>query len=268
MKIIISHDIDHLSALEHYNDTIIPKLLVRSQIEFFKGIISSKELFNRINDIFKNKWQNIKELIDFNTSQNLNTTFFMGVNNGLGLAYPLSSSIEWINYIKSRNFEVGVHGINYTSLEEITIEFDRFHSNVENKSFGIRMHYLRINGQILENLSKAGYLYDCSTSEMRSPYKINQMWEFPLQLMDVWVMNANNRWQSRNLDQAKDYSKQIIEKAVNANLKYFTVLFHDRYFSNSFKTWKDWYVWFIEWCKKNGFEFVNYRSAIRELEGK
>ena len=66
MKAIISHDIDHLSLWEHTNDLILPKFFVRAKIELFSGKISIPEYFLRMSDFFKNKWQNIDELIEFN----------------------------------------------------------------------------------------------------------------------------------------------------------------------------------------------------------
>ncbi len=36
MKIIISHDVDHITVLEHNRDLIIPKFIVRSFL--YKGL--------------------------------------------------------------------------------------------------------------------------------------------------------------------------------------------------------------------------------------
>ena len=68
MKAIVSHDIDHLTLTEHYlKDLIVPKHFVRSYIEFFSGKISIFEMFHRYGDIFKNQWQHIEALHEFNT---------------------------------------------------------------------------------------------------------------------------------------------------------------------------------------------------------
>jgi len=66
MKIIISHDVDHLSVWEHKTDLIIPKILIRNTIEFVKGYITTNEFVNRFKDILQNKWQRIDELMEFN----------------------------------------------------------------------------------------------------------------------------------------------------------------------------------------------------------
>ena len=36
MKIIVSHDVDHLFGRDHYNDLYLIKMFVRTNIEFFK----------------------------------------------------------------------------------------------------------------------------------------------------------------------------------------------------------------------------------------
>ena len=69
MQAIISHDIDHISVSEHLlKDSIVPKFIIRNGIELAKGKISMNEYVSRHVDLFKNKWQNIEELIDFNKS--------------------------------------------------------------------------------------------------------------------------------------------------------------------------------------------------------
>ena len=52
MKVIVSHDIDHLTVSEHlFKDAIVPKYYIRSYIELLSGKISLAELFNRsLND--------------------------------------------------------------------------------------------------------------------------------------------------------------------------------------------------------------------------
>lgn len=65
MKIIISHDVDHITAWEHRKDLIIPKFLVRNTIELTIGSITGKEYLLGFSSLFKNKWHNVKDLIDF-----------------------------------------------------------------------------------------------------------------------------------------------------------------------------------------------------------
>jgi len=90
MKVIVSHDIDHISASEHYfKDLIVPKHLVRSKIEFLTGKIGIGELANRYMELFRNKWHNLDELQSFNKQHSLPNTFFIGVQNGLRFSFSL-----------------------------------------------------------------------------------------------------------------------------------------------------------------------------------
>jgi len=97
MKAIFSYDIDHLTLSEHYfQDLIVPKFFVRSKIELLTGKISLAEFFYRIGDVFKNQWQHIEELHRFNKKNSVPTTYFIGVNKGVGLSYSTVQSAIWI----------------------------------------------------------------------------------------------------------------------------------------------------------------------------
>lgn len=267
MRAIISHDIDHLTVWEHTTDLILPKFVVRANIELTMGKISISEYVFRIGDFFKNKWQRIDEVIAFNESMGVPSSFFIGVNNGLGLSYPLKEAAFWIDKVSRQNIEIGVHGINYDTFEGVKKEYDDFKSSSASlHSFGMRMHYVRKNEHTLGYIQKCGYLYDSTENSFKNPYKIGNMWEFPFQIMDGWVIDKDKRWQSQSLQQAKDNTLELIDKAHKENLEYLGVIFHDRYFCDSFKTWKNWYIWLVEYLKANKVEFVNFRQAIHHLE--
>ena len=127
MKAIVSHDIDHLTLSEHYlKDLIVPKHFVRSYIEFFSGKISLIELMNRYGDVFRNKWQHIEELISFNSKNKVLATFFIAVNNGIGLSYSKEQAAFWIHKILQLGCQVGGHGIEFENFEKINAEFSLF----------------------------------------------------------------------------------------------------------------------------------------------
>ena len=267
MKAIISHDIDHITVTEHlFRDTIIPKFMARMHIELLSGKITLREYILRGSDFFKNKWQNIDELITYNNTKQIPSSFFIGVNKGIGLNYSNELALVWIEQMKFRNCEIGVHGINFDSLVSVKDELDEFYKLSKLPSTGIRMHYVRKDDNTLNYFNEAGYLYDSTIHAFQNPYKIGTMWEFPFQIMDGWVIEKDNRWQSSNLAEAKENTKRIIERAQKENLNYFGVDFHDRYFSHSFKTWLDWYTWLTEYLIENKIEFVNFKTAIKELE--
>ena len=128
------------------------------------------------------------------------------------------------------------------------------------------MHYLRNNDNTVEYLNNAGYIFDSTLFKFQNPYKVGNLWEFPLHIMDVYLFHRNSRWQNQDLEQVKDETKRKIEEAYKKDISYFTILFYNRSFNNSFNSWKKWYIWVFEYLKNNGFEFINYKEAIRELE--
>lgn len=269
MKAIVSHDIDHLTLTEHYlKDLIVPKFFVRSYIELLSGKISISEMFNRYADVFKNKWQYIEALHAFNTNHNVPTTYFIGVNSGVGLNYTQKQSAYWIHKMIQMGCDVGVHGIEFETFEKIKAEHSLFKDVSKQNVFGTRMHYIRTNDQTFTNMAKAGYVFDSSEMNFKAPYKIDTMWEFPFQIMDSYIIEKPKQWQSKNFTQCCEETKKNIDTAVDLNLPYLGIDFHDRYFSKSHKTWMDWYMWLIEYLTANKIEFVNFKTAIKELESK
>jgi hypothetical protein len=267
MKAIISHDIDHITVWEHlFRDTIIPKYLARMHIELISGKISLREYTLRWSDFFRNKWQNIDELITFNNINNIPSSFFIAVNKGVGLNYTNEAAMLWIEQIMNRQCEIGLHGIEYNDPAMIEKEFSMFRDFTKLDKFGVRMHYVRHSADTYELLSKAGYYYDSTEHDYKDPYKIGGMWEFPFQIMDGWIIENYKKWQTLNLTQAKQNTMRLIDTAYDKDLKYLGIDFHDRYFSHAFKTWLDWYIWLVDYLKSNGIEFVNYKMAIKELE--
>lgn len=266
MKIIISHDVDHITMWEHKKDLVVPKLVFRSFVEVIIRTISFGEYFLRLKSIAKNRYQNLEELIEFDKQNEVTSTFFIGVNNGLGLAYSLEDAEYWARQLIKKGFDAGVHGIEFDSFGEIQKEYEVFKRISGLDKFGIRMHYLRTSNDTLKFLSEAGYIFDSSLCKFENPCKIGGLWEFPLHIMDVHLFYNNSRWQNQSLEQAKDKTKRITEEADAEGIKYFTILFHDIYFSDGFKSWRDWYIWLINYLKKNGFEFMTYRGAIQQLE--
>ena len=266
MKFIISHDVDHITVWEHKKDLIIPKFLARNMIELTSGAITSKEYCLRFSSLFKNKWHNIEELIDFNGRKSIPSTFFIAVDNALGLHYSLKDAEFWIKKILQKRFDVGLHGIAFDNCENINNEYKIFKKISKLNDFGIRIHYLRNSKDTLRSLNSAGYIFDSTLFKFQNPFKFGNIWEFPLHIMDSYLFNKNSRWQNLTLEQVKDETKRKIEEAYKKNIKYFTILFHSRNFNKSFKNWKDWYIWVVDYLKNNRYEFISYRNAIKELE--
>lgn len=267
MKALISHDIDHITVSEHlFSDLIIPKFIFRSKIELLSGKISANEFMYRLADLLKNKWQNIDELISFNHTKNIPGSFFIGVRQGTGLSYTPELAAVWAKQIIARDCNLYVHGINYENLELISGEKNEFEKLFGIQAKGMRMHYVKQNADTIKNISKAGYAFDSTVHAFENPYKVGDMWEFPFQIMDGWVIENRKKWQCRNIEQCKDETKKLIDKARKCNLQYLGIDFHDRYFNRSFQTWFDWYVWLTDYLIAEGIEFIDFENAIKELE--
>lgn len=267
MKAIISHDIDHITITEHlFSDVILPKFIIRSKIELLTGKISIGEFFLRLSEVFKNKWQNVEELIAFNSENQISSSFFIGVNKGIGLNYSNDCANYLAKIIHERGAVLYNHGIRFESLDVISSEKEKFKKVFNFEATGMRMHYVKRNADTLSNLSKAGYHFDSTEYSFSNPYKIGNMWEFPFQIMDGWIIENGKKWQSRNLDQSKEETKRIIDKCHSLQLEYIGIDFHDRYFSKSFKTWMEWYIWLIDYLKTNAIQTTTYELAIKQLE--
>lgn len=267
MKAIISHDVDHLTVWEHKKDLIIPKFIGRAVIERAIGKTSRRETALRLCSLIENRWQNLESLMQFDRQHCVPTTFFIAVNNGLGLAYSLENATQWIREIEHQGFDVGVHGIDYETLQGIEREKQTFGQISQAASFGIRMHYLRTSVDTLGFLDETGYLFDSSIYQLKKPFQVGNLWEFPLHLMDSYLVHKNSRWQNQTLAQVKEATKEMIERCQEQRIEYFTILFHSRGFNEAFRTWQDWYTWLIGYLRKNNIEIISYKQAIKELEG-
>lgn len=265
MKVIISHDVDHITALEHFKDQFIPKFIIRSTIELLTRNISLKEYINRFSSIFNNRLQNIEELIHFDKEHGVKPTFFFAVNSGLSLSYNNRSAKIWLSYASNQGIPVGVHGIDYNTQSGVDLEVDKFTKLVGFKPLGIRMHYLRHDNETLSYLEKSGYQYDSTLFEFSPVYKSNGIIEFPIHLMDSSLIYGDSFYQVKSLDQIKSETIECINRAELMNLNYLNIVTHDFYFSDSFKLWKDWYVWFVEYLNEKNYKFIDFESAVKEI---
>ena len=266
MKIIVSHDVDHITAREHSKDFIIPKFALRALIEYGLGFISGREVKDRFLSLITNQWNHIEDLMVFDRLNGIPSTFFIGMHTGRYLSYGKDVAQDWIIKIRKQGFDAGVHGIDYDDLKIMTEEHREFKQMSGLNAFGIRMHYLKMTSNTIALLDNIGYAFDSTEMAMRNPYKVGHMWEFPVHIMDSNILRSDRPWQSRNLEQAQQETERCISQALDMGISYFTLLFHDHYFCDEFQTWKHWYVWFVDYCKENAMDFVSYRDACSALD--
>ncbi len=266
MKVIVSHDVDHLTVWEHRRDLILPKFVVRSGMECLLGRIPVSEYGRRLRGMARNQWQNLDELMAFNRERRIPSTFFVGVSNGKGLAYSVEDAAYWIRRIIDGGFDCGVHGINFDSPEAIREEHRKFRSLSGLDSFGIRMHYLRTGPDTLSHLEKAGYCFDASVYAPRDPYRVGELVEFPLHIMDDYLIYGGGRLQRASFGEIVEDTRKIIDEAERKGLKFLTLLFHDRYYNEAFQSWKNWYIWIIDYLKGKDAEFVGFREIAETIK--
>lgn len=266
MKIIVSHDVDHLYPSDHIaHDLIFPKLWIRSLFQMMSGRISQRVFMCRLKSIFDDRLCRIPEIIAFDISKGVKSTFYFGMANILGMSYAQKKTPFWINYVKNNNLDVGVHGVEIDDIQYMKREYEDFLRISGLSTFGIRTHYVRYNTTTFAKMNHIGYLYDTSEFDkkkvdLKKPYKIGNMWEFPLYIMDGYIMN-------NNLCEAKKKTIQVLEQAENEGINYFTFLFHDYMFNDrTYPLDKEYYEWFIEYCIEKQYQFVSYLTAVTELE--
>lgn len=268
MKILISHDVDHLYSKDHwFRDFIYPKLWIRETLNLLKRKITLKEWFLRCTDCFRKERNHIEELMEFDSKHNVPSVFFFGMAKGLGMSYKPDEAKSKISYVKEGKFFVGVHGINFSSQDLIQNEFNTFRNLMGFEPQGIRMHYVRFDENTFSLLNNVGYLYDSTefnkaqNGTIKEPYKVGNMWEFPLTMMDGYL--------PQNFEKAKEETLKVLEVCKEKKLNYISILFHDYQFSEAYKDIFEWYKWLIEYIEnQEGLEFCSHIDAIKELEAK
>jgi len=264
MKVIISHDVDALFRNDHYHDLIYPKQQVRCCIKLIKGECTFNEWILRLTSPFKKRQNNIKALMEFDKCNNIESTFFFGMAKGLGMSYSKEKPLAYTTLLKKNGFDVGVHGISFDDYDLMKKERDDFIKTIGFMPEGIRMHYVRFNDSTFKLLSKVGYLFDSTEFDkkkgylIKSPYKVNGMWEFPLTIMDGYLPEKFGDMQLM--------TKKIIKEAEQSKLEYITILLHDPYFCDAFSAKRDWYLWLIDYLKSKHYTTISFTKAIRELE--
>jgi hypothetical protein len=266
MKVIISHDVDHLFRDDHYKDLIYPKLWVRESLNYIKRNITVAEWKGRMVSPFQKKRNRIEEIIAYDKAHNVPSSFFFGMAKGLGMSYEPEKAVPLIKLVCENGLEAGVHGIDFSNFEKIKNEYNTFSTLSGHSPVGVRMHYVRYDNETFSKLSECGYLFDSTEFDktigccIKAPYKIGRLWEFPLTIMDGYLPYSFKKSKERTLE--------LLDAAQRENTGYVTILFHDLYYSDAWVQRKRWYEWLIEYLlASSDYSFISFIDAIRELEG-
>lgn len=263
MKIIISHDVDHASIHEHWlRDLFIWKYLSKTVFYIITGSLSFRVGLKRLGAIFFRRFHNIHEVMALDRQLGVPSTFFVGMRNGLGMSYPLHVAKQLVAHIQQEGFAVGVHGVAFDDARLISEEHERFAALArENRPFGARNHYLRCCAQTLEFQKTAGYSYDSTEYGMKPPYEVGGMIEFPVCLMDSYLLKETRN----DLEEVKRNTLAGLAEGERMNLSYFTIIFHDVYFSERFPDHQAWYRWLVHYLKDH-YEWSDFEHAVTELK--
>ena len=265
IKVIVSHDVDHLFSKDHwFRDLIYPKMWVRNTIQFIKKEITYKEWWLRNSSCFRKTIHNLDALMDYDEAHGIPSTFFFGMNQGLGMSYKPEEAKPVIMRVHERGFDIGVHGIEYQDYEGMKREFDTFKKIAGFDPCGIRMHYVRYDEQTFDKLNQIGYSFDTSefdksnSGTRKTQYQVGNMWEFPLAIMDGYLPHK--------VEEAKKATLKLLEESKKEKMQYLTVLFHDSYYCDAYRDLYEWYEWLMEFFSNSAdYSFISYEAAIQEL---
>ncbi len=262
MKIILSHDVDHLYWQEHYfKDLYLPGTILRNTKGFVEGKIDFKLYLKRLK--CWGRIHRLPELLSFYNKNKINANFFFGMSNALHLSYKYKNATSHINKLINDGHKVGTHGISFNDAKQIDLEYRRFKEISNLDIFGIRNHYLRLNGYTHSLFDQQGYLFDSTIESIMHPFKINNMWEIPISIMDASLVGSSQL--NQNIDIWKRNTLLKLGKAKKNKIPYFVINFHDPFFSADFPVIKEWFVWLVNLLKKEGFIFVTFEDAVKEL---
>jgi hypothetical protein len=264
MKIILSHDVDHLYWSEHYlKDFYVSKLIFRNLKALFCGKISILLFIRRIK--VWGRLHQLPELMSFYKEKGLSANFFFGMDNALGLSYSYKNTKYWIRSLENVGHKVSVHGIETRKISGISKEFNRFTEISGHPPKGVRTHYLRLSGYTYALFEHQGYCFDSSMEGLYHPFQFGSLWEIPISIMDVSLVKEAQFNHDAN---AWDNNTQIrLHAAKEAGLPFFVINFHDIYFNNQYPTIRDWYIRTINKLEADGYSFITFDEALQDLTG-
>jgi len=272
MKIIVSHDVDHLTFGEHARDAIVPKYLARAFLERGRGMITTRELGARLRALAANRMERVDELVAFDRAQGVPSTWFFGVQEGRDLRYSFDAVKPLVQRVLDAGLPVGVHGVATDDPRAVRREFQWFANAFGLWGFGVRLHNVgmaahaeRLTREHHALFEEVGYAFTSNTYALAAPYRLGGIWEFPLQLMDGYVFYWESSTQARTLDEAKAWTLGRVDEAEAAGLPYLNLLFHDTYFFEGFEAMAGWYRWLIGELRARGHAFIDFQGALAEL---
>ncbi len=245
----ISHDVDHL---RHYANLNLLKFWGVSFVELVKGRSTAGNFASIVKNSFGRKndsWNQTEVLASVNKQHKMPATFFFAVKKGRGIDYGYNELKEAVRRL--RGFEIGVHGQNHTSIAGVKEELKTMEGLLGKKPAGIRMHYLSWQPETVGLIKGAGYVYDSTaySETLSQPEKgENGLIEIPFHIMDTYLFSPF--YKNFTLEQAKDYTMKLINQA-RIGKKVLHILFHLRHLAPEFQRQREYYLWLLDYVKKD-----------------
>ena len=216
--------------------------------------------------MFRKRIDNVDAVMSLDRAKGIRSTFFVGMANGLGMCYSYESATKMVRHIAQAGFDCGVHGIAFNDLTSINAEYKRFMMCIGSGPvhFGVRNHYLRGRGDVKMHdwQAAAGYVFDSTDFEIKNPYKVNTLWEFPVCLMDASFISDRRN----DLESLKATTIVALKEGEAKGLSHFTIIFHDVYYNERvYPDHKAWYDWLLDYVTTH-YEICSFKEAIAELE--
>lgn len=205
------------------------------------------------------KISNLNELLTFEKGLGISSTVFIAVAKGMRLSYSNRSAQKIIEVVRTYGFGMGIHGQEFNNPDKMKIEMDRFKSLSGLNSFGIRNHYLRISDSTHYYMAETGYLFDSTQYGLFDVSKVNNMYIFPISIMDVSVLSQSYN----NLEVVKESTLKLLKEAERRHLDYFVINFHDNYFSELYPDHKAWFIWLINLLQTKEYEFTDFYKEVK-----
>ena len=273
MKVIVSHDVDHLTFSEHWRDSVVPKYIARGFLEAMGGSSTFTAFGRRLHRLGANRAHSLDALAAFDLDHEVPATFFFAAARGRDLAYAPAAVGPLLRNIAGQGFEVGVHAIAFDRLERIEREKSAFEKMVGFPAIGARLHNVgmaenaeRLTTTYAHLFAQAGFTYVSNTYAVRDPYRVGGLWELPVLITEGYAFRNRSRIVNRSLKEAQAFTLRRLDEAERAGLRYASVLFHDVYFDPAFAPLDDWYRWLVAELQRREWPFCSCREALAELE--
>ncbi len=258
MKIVLTHDVDHLFPSDHLFDTFYPGLLLRSSKQLLRNEISFSSFLRRFN--FFRPLNNIKTLSNFLLEKKLPATFFFGMRKGLNLSYSYKAARPFIELLIEKGFEVGVHGMAFNDFDKMKEEKQRFEEIAGFSPKYIRNHYLRYDESTHSLMDQLEYKIDSTLHDTFEIDQIGSLCRFPISIMDVTVMKSSKEKGITPFE----FSLAKLDEAGALGVSYFVINFHDAYYSDCYPIYKKWYESILEEFISRGLEFCRISDVGSE----